>query len=150
MSRFKTRFYIDVEIDDSMTDAESVATALDRLMETALSTPGILEEYGDPKVGEFMIPEYATPAMVHLAGLVGISEQGIQSVNVSDWCVMGAIWGRLCDTIDAGGFNPELVRVAEHVGFDNDDLKRLGGDAHVAGAIIAKLIGAIKERKPNV
>ena len=46
-----------VEYDETKTDAESVATALDRLMETAMSTPGILEEYGNPDVGEFLIDQ---------------------------------------------------------------------------------------------
>lgn len=39
--------------DDQCTDAESVATALDKLLETALSTPDILDEYGNPTFGEF-------------------------------------------------------------------------------------------------
>lgn len=46
---------VDVCFSDS-TDLESLAGALDILMETALSSPGILEEYGDPSIGEF-IPE---------------------------------------------------------------------------------------------
>ena len=32
-----------------------IASAADRLMETALSTPGIMEEYGDPRFGEFFV-----------------------------------------------------------------------------------------------
>jgi hypothetical protein len=99
MPKLKTRFYVDVEFDDAVTDAESVATALDRLMETVLSTPGILEEYGDPEVGEFEIPFTATPAMEQLAALVGISENGIKSANASDWTLMGAIWARICDKV---------------------------------------------------
>jgi hypothetical protein len=50
----KVIFGVQVEIDDALTDADSTAEALDRLMETALSTPGILEEYGSPKVGHFV------------------------------------------------------------------------------------------------
>jgi uncharacterized Zn finger protein (UPF0148 family) len=34
------------------TDAESVACAIDYLLVTALSTPGILDEYGNPEVDE--------------------------------------------------------------------------------------------------
>jgi hypothetical protein len=43
-----------------VTDDESVARALDRLMESALSTPGILDEYGDVEVGEFLIDPQST------------------------------------------------------------------------------------------
>lgn len=46
-----------VEYDDKVTDADAVATALDKLMETALSTPGILDEYGKVDVGEFLVVE---------------------------------------------------------------------------------------------
>jgi hypothetical protein len=41
--------------DEGITDAESLATAADILLETALSTPGILSEYGDPEFGEFFV-----------------------------------------------------------------------------------------------
>ena len=46
---------ISVIYNEIKTDAESVASALDILMETALSTPGILDEYGNPYVGEFYV-----------------------------------------------------------------------------------------------
>ena len=39
---------VEVEYDERVTDAEALASATDRLLETALSTPGIMEEYGDP------------------------------------------------------------------------------------------------------
>ena len=42
----KARLYLDVEFDEKRTDAESLAAALDRLLKTALSTPGIMDEYG--------------------------------------------------------------------------------------------------------
>jgi len=53
MATKKVTFTVEVEFDPEITDSDSVACALDKLMETVLSTPGILEEYGDPKVGEF-------------------------------------------------------------------------------------------------
>ncbi len=56
----KSTLTIDVEYDPDITDDESVACALDRLMETALSTPGILDEYGGPRVGEFFIARPAS------------------------------------------------------------------------------------------
>lgn len=46
---------ITVEYDESITDSESVASALDHVLETALSTPGVLEEYGSPTVSEFYV-----------------------------------------------------------------------------------------------
>lgn len=46
---------IAVEFDDENTDADGIATALDRLLETAMSTPGILDEYGDVGIGDFFI-----------------------------------------------------------------------------------------------
>lgn len=49
----KTTLTLTVEYDPKRTDAESVATALDRLLETVMSTPGILDEYGPIQVGEF-------------------------------------------------------------------------------------------------
>lgn len=51
----KATFTVEVAFDPEVTDPESSATALDRLMETALSTPDILDEYGSPDVGEFFV-----------------------------------------------------------------------------------------------
>lgn len=44
-----------VSYDPRQTDPESLASAFDTLLETALSTPGILEEYGDLAIGEFLV-----------------------------------------------------------------------------------------------
>lgn len=49
----KTTLTLQVNYDPEVTDPESLASALDTLMETVTSTPGILEEYGDPEVGPF-------------------------------------------------------------------------------------------------
>ena len=51
----KATFTVEVDFDPEITDNESIATALDRLLETAMSTPDIFEEYGNPTVGEFLI-----------------------------------------------------------------------------------------------
>lgn len=51
----KTTLTLDVTYDDQVTDPESLASAADRLMETVLSTPGIMEEYGNPRFGEFFV-----------------------------------------------------------------------------------------------
>lgn len=47
------KFFVEVTYDPAVTDAESLAAALDMLLETALSTPELLDEYGNPSVGEF-------------------------------------------------------------------------------------------------
>jgi hypothetical protein len=44
-----------VRYDDKVTDAEALCSALDTLLETAMSTPGVLEEYGNPSVSEFQV-----------------------------------------------------------------------------------------------
>ena len=47
----KAKLWLEVQYSPAKTDPESLATALDRLLETVLSTPGIMEEYGDPTFG---------------------------------------------------------------------------------------------------
>lgn len=54
MSRTATgSLRLSVVYDPEKTDLESLALALDTLLETALSTVGVLDEYGDPSFGEF-------------------------------------------------------------------------------------------------
>ena len=47
-------FKLAVQYDPKVTDPASLAVALDRLLATALSTEGILDEYGNPEIGEFL------------------------------------------------------------------------------------------------
>ncbi len=42
---------LEVEYNPACTDPEGLANAVDRLLETVLSTPGIMEEYGEPLFG---------------------------------------------------------------------------------------------------
>ena len=51
----KTTLTVEVQYDARQTDPEGLASAMDRLLKTALSTPGIMAEYGDPKMGEFFV-----------------------------------------------------------------------------------------------
>jgi hypothetical protein len=51
----KATLTLEVEYDEKKTDPESLASALDTLLETALSTTGNLDEYGDPQFGEFYV-----------------------------------------------------------------------------------------------
>lgn len=46
---------IEVRFNPQVTDAESLACAFDLLLETAMSTPGILDEYGSVIPGEFFV-----------------------------------------------------------------------------------------------
>jgi hypothetical protein len=51
----RTTLTVDVQYNPRVTDPESLAVALDRLLEIALSTPEILDDYGNPVVGEFFV-----------------------------------------------------------------------------------------------
>jgi hypothetical protein len=57
----KTTLICDIEYDPALTDPESLASAMDRVMETALSTPDILEECGNPTVWEFLLVDENSP-----------------------------------------------------------------------------------------
>lgn len=48
---------IEIEYDDACTDADSIASALDTLLETSLSTPGIFEEYGPVELDSFFVEQ---------------------------------------------------------------------------------------------
>lgn len=50
-SSMQTELKLTVDYDPTKTDPDSLAELLDRLLETVLSTPGIVEEYGDPVFG---------------------------------------------------------------------------------------------------
>ena len=51
----KTRLLLEIDYDPAVTDPEGLACAMDRLLEMALSIPDVLEEYGNPKFGEFLV-----------------------------------------------------------------------------------------------
>ena len=91
----KTTLTVDINYDPDITDPEALASAADRLMETALSTPGIMEEYGNPRFGEFFVakadgsrPKPGPKIVVEIAGGVlqkaYSSDQAVQLVLV-DW-----------------------------------------------------------------
>ena len=52
---------LNVDFDDRQTDPESLASAMDTLMKTPLSSPGILDEYGNPQIGGFMVSNDPDP-----------------------------------------------------------------------------------------
>jgi hypothetical protein len=51
----KTTLTIDITYDPEVTHPEGLASAMDRLLETALSIPQVMDEYGPPKFGEFFV-----------------------------------------------------------------------------------------------
>ena len=82
----KTRLIVDIDYNPDLTDPEGLAVAADRLMETACSTPGILDDYGDPIFGEFFV---ATPAIDSVAAgpqrvVVNVYGGVVQDVFCSD------------------------------------------------------------------
>ena len=79
----KTTLTVEIEYDPATTDPEGLACAMDRLLETALSTPGIMEEYGNPTVGEFFVAkETAAPFAPKI--VLNISGGVLQDVFSSD------------------------------------------------------------------
>jgi hypothetical protein len=81
--RSKTTLTVELEYDPTATDPEGLASAMDRLLETALSTPDILDEYANPKVGEFFIAnEPAAPPKPKI--VLNISGGALQDVFGSD------------------------------------------------------------------
>ena len=63
----KTTLTVDIRYDARRTDPAALACAMDRLMETALSTPGILSEYGNPTINEFLVAKVARSDLHHYA-----------------------------------------------------------------------------------
>ena len=78
----KTTLTVEIDYDPAMTDPEGLACAMDRLLETALSTPGILDEYGNPKVGEFFVAKETAPPAPKV--VLNISGGVLQDVFGSD------------------------------------------------------------------
>jgi hypothetical protein len=60
----KTTLTVEVQYNPRKTDPEALACAMDRLLETALSIPEVMDEYGKPTIGEFFVAKetVATPA----------------------------------------------------------------------------------------
>ncbi len=144
------QLYVEVEFDPAVTDAESLATTMDRLMETALSTPDILGDYGNPAVKDFYAvgkqstryvtsievvdPDSQAPVAVEVRKtqggyLVGIDgsylEQDIGPVY--DPCNFG-VELEVSDDEEEGrndGIAANLVESAERLGLDAEQLDEL-------------------------
>ena len=57
----KCVFTLEVEYDPKRTEPESLSCALDRLLDTAMSTPYILDDYGEVRPASFMVPPLVQP-----------------------------------------------------------------------------------------
>ena len=91
----KTTLTVEIDYDPAMTDGEGLACAMDRLLETALSTPGILEDYGNPKVSEFFVAKETAAQMIVLSISGGVlqdvfSSHPAISVVLADWDTEGS------------------------------------------------------------
>jgi hypothetical protein len=82
----KTTLMVDIQYDPEMTHPEGLATAMDRLLKTALSTPDLLDEYGNPHIGEFFIAKETavTPATSPPRVVLDLFGGVLQDVFASD------------------------------------------------------------------
>ena len=90
----KTTLTVEVEYNPRKTDPEGLACAMDRLMETVLSTPGIMDEYGQPTVREFFVAkEVANETAAPTAPKVVLNLSGgvLQDVFGSDPAIAVAL-----------------------------------------------------------
>jgi hypothetical protein len=99
-----TTLTVDIEYNPRKTDPEGLACAMDRLLETALSTPGILDDYGSPTIREFFVAkETAAPPAPKV--VLNISGGVLQDVFGSDPAITVALvdWDTEgCDPSDNG------------------------------------------------
>jgi hypothetical protein len=95
----RTRLTISVEYDPAVTDPESLASALARLMETACLRPGILDEHGNPRMGPFYVANDEQPPTI----VVNVDDGVLQDVfcTLPDTRLIMVDWG--CDGQPAGG-----------------------------------------------
>jgi hypothetical protein len=90
---------LSVEYDPAVTDPESLASALARLMETACLRPGILDEHGNPRIEPFSVAnDKQSPTIV-----VNVDGGVVQDVfcTLPDAQLIMVDWG--CDGQPAGG-----------------------------------------------
>ena len=133
MKTKKTTLTVELEYDPARTDPEGLASAMNRLLETVLSTPGIMEEYGDPKVGEFFVAAktIAPPRPNVVLNIYGGVLQDVFSsdpaavVTLVDWDADG------CSPSDTGIVELPDVRGGTHLAIVTEPpvwpLKQLAG-----------------------
>lgn len=61
--RARVTFLLPVDYDDEVTDPDTLGDTLDRIFETALGTPWVMDECGDPHVGRLELPPQTTACL---------------------------------------------------------------------------------------
>ena len=105
----KTTLTVEVEYDPAVTDPESLACAMDRLFETALSTPDIFSDYGSPTIGEFFVAKETAPPAAKV--VLNISGGVLQDVFGSDPAI--AVTRVDWDTEGSNSSEPGIVEIPD-------------------------------------
>jgi len=106
---------IPVEYDPAVTDADGIANASDILLETALSRPGVLDEYGNPRFGSLLIA-VESPNCKDLVKLLGRLV----------WQRTKSLFGKLgskCIAPIRQRFRKEITRTAKYLLYDVESVE---------------------------
>jgi hypothetical protein len=95
---------IEVGFDPDVTDVDAVGVAVDNLLETAMSTPGILDEYGNPDIGQTYVQHERVPLLMKY---VATGEDDVLDNDAFLGTVADRIWS------DMPGFNQPAASVIE-------------------------------------
>ncbi len=141
----RTTLTVDIDYDPDVTDPETLASATDRLLETALSTPGIMDEYANPRFGEFFVMGSRQYAVYYLATNElmtetygrftrrDVAQQCVDEADsrIADDLIIVSILGipdtANCDEPDDGRDEPidDLLAKAEAAGLETADLDEI-------------------------
>jgi len=131
----KTTLTVDIDYDPRVTDPEGLASAADRLMETVLSTPGIMDEYGTPRFGEFFVAQtagdYSPQQVLVIAEISGGTLQEVYASSPSvrtvlvDWDNDGCLPGQDMGIVEVTGDSSrsQLAYVGEVPTLPVDDIQ---------------------------
>ena len=154
MKAERTTLTVEIEYNPRKTDPEGLACAMDRLLETALSTPGILDDYGNPTIREFFVAKETTapPAPKIVLNISGGVLQDVFgsdptiTVALVDWDTEG------CDPSDNGIVeipdgrgDTQLANVAEYPVLPLEEFMGTETEAALKAALLENL--ALKPRK---
>ncbi len=122
----QAKLRLEVRYNPKRTDPESLATALDRLLETALSTPGIMDDYGNPTFGPCWVatedqpcepqPPTSSPSLVN--DLVAWAESLRLSPEDLDGEIHDQASAVVSDTNNRG-LAAQIGFLLQHVGVDS-------------------------------
>lgn len=80
MSLKRATLCVGVHYDDENTDPEALASALDSLLGTALSTPGILDDYGAVHFEEFYSTQDYAGNYMHTVNVLDQAHEKVESL----------------------------------------------------------------------